>query len=515
MANVDASLRSLATGEFIDNATQNWFAKPQPKRVHLATQPTKRLPLPIWITLTAAALLLVAVGSVAYSIGSADGKMSAEDTDRPTDEVLSETKISGHATLRRAAGIRWSDESNSFHEGDLLPSGIIKFDAGVAEIDFFCGATVVVEGPAQLSLESDWMLRLIRGRLRANVPPAARGFTVRAADSEIIDLGTEFALEVETDHVHVAVVDGEVKLNGGRHDGLHLYAGETRSLSGRDIGEKVIDVRRFIDVERLHASETAVQFANWKSKSELRSRDERLIAYYPIALNASRRLVPNVANSGHELDGKIVGPVDLEPGRFGEASKSLDFGRPGARVRTLIDGEFNAFTFSCWAKIDSLDHKYNALFMSDGYENGELHWQIHNDGRMMFSVMVDDTPGTGTGSHPDARFHRIYFTPPIWEVTRAGKWMHLCAVYDPESRKVSQFVDGVNVSSESILDQFLVTSLRIGTAEIGNWGQPLRKSPDFAVRNLNGAIDEMMIFDAALGSDEIRAIYEGGKPFAY
>ena len=31
--------------------------------------------------------------------------------------------------------------------------------------------------------------------------------------------------------------------------------------------------------------------------------------------------------------------------------------------------------------------------MSDGYETGELHWQIRNDGRLMFSVMVDDTQG--------------------------------------------------------------------------------------------------------------------------
>lgn len=47
----------------------------------------------------------------------------------------------------------------------------------------------------------------------------------------------------------------------------------------------------------------------------------------------------------------------------------------------------------------------------------------------------------------------------------------------------------------------------------GNWGQPFRKSPGFAVRNLNGAIDELAIFDDALSAEEIQTLYENGKPF--
>ena len=54
--------------------------------------------------------------------------------------------------------------------------------------------SVVVEGPAKLDVESDWSVRVLEGRLRANVPPAARGFIVKAADSEIVDLGTGVAV---------------------------------------------------------------------------------------------------------------------------------------------------------------------------------------------------------------------------------------------------------------------------------------------------------------------------------
>ncbi len=100
----------------------------------------------------------------------------------------------------------------------------------------------------------------------------------------------------------------------------------------------------------------------------------------------SGRAVANAAASGPEADGLLVGPVEQSAGRFGIHSAGLNFERTGARVRTRVDGEFQALTFACWVRIDSLAHRYNALFMGDGNENGEPHWQIRDDGRLMFSV---------------------------------------------------------------------------------------------------------------------------------
>lgn len=190
-------------------------------------------------------------------------------------------------------------------------------------------------------------------------------------------------------------------------------------------------------------------------------------------------------------------------------------------MRTRIDGEFHAFTFVCWVRIDSLEHRYNALFMGDGYENGEPHWQIRDDGRLMFSVMVDDSQQPRHFSKLEqkvvtgAGLHHVYFTEPFWDITRSGQWFHLVAVYDPQARRVTQYVNGSEISSEPIIDRFYTSTLRIGPSEIGNWGQPFRKTPEFAVRNLNGTIDELAIFNAALTPGEIEALYEEGKPRGY
>ncbi|QDT66333.1 LamG-like jellyroll fold domain-containing protein [Calycomorphotria hydatis] len=472
----------------------------------------------------AAIAVLALVGGFAFKFG----QLNVAPPDGPVvdseDDTLEQREpyIAGHATLRRVVDMEWTADAPRYHQGDLLPAGRLKYDAGTAEIDFFCGATLIVEGPAELDLESDWSVRVLKGRLRANVPPAARGFVVKAADAEIVDLGTEFTLDVSVDNARVEVIDGEVELRGNGHDSSRLVTGqkqwiketETPLVSGEGPSTP-------IDLQRRHLDAQLERFETWKTNSHRLSSDERLIAHYPIALSPDSRVIANAASSTSMRDAQIIGPVEHKLGRFGEASAGLGFSRPGARLRTRIDGEFEAYTFTCWVRIDSLEHRYNALFMSDGYENGEPHWQIRDDGKLMFSVMVDDSQNIEFFNKEeqrvvrDAGLHRVYYTEPIWDITQSGQWLHLAAVYDPAHRVVTQYVNGEQISRQEIIDKFYINKLTIGAAEIGNWGQPFRKTPWFAVRNLNGAVDELAIFNAALTSDEIHSLYEQGKPLGY
>ncbi|MEM9644945.1 MAG: LamG-like jellyroll fold domain-containing protein, partial [Planctomycetota bacterium] len=353
-------------------------------------------------------------------------------------------------------------------------------------------------------------------------PPAARGFLVKAAESEIIDLGTEFALEVASGNARVEVLDGEIELRGGEHDGNHLITGQRTWLKGSDEPAAFETLTTLDDVQQRRRDANVRRFNEWKEASRSQRQDPRLIAYYPIAeMTKEARTVRNAASSGEPFDGKVIGPVERKRGRFGVDSEGLDFERTGSRVRTRIEGEFEAFTFTCWARIDSLHHVYNALFMGDGYENGEPHWQIRDDGRLMFSVMVDDAQSVRVTDRfsktfvQDAGLHRVYFSDPIWDISKSGQWLHLAAVYDPRGRQVRQFVNGAMVSEEQIIDKFFTPKLRIGPSEIGNWGQPFRDSPWFAVRNLNGTIDELAIYKEALDAEEIETMYQRGKPLGY
>ena len=85
--------------------------------------------------------------------------------------------------------------------------------------------------------------------------------------------------------------------------------------------------------------------------------------------------------------------------------------------------------------------------------------------------------------------------------------MHLASVFDPEERYVAHYVNGEEIAREAIPDKFFVDRLHIGNAEIGNWGEPHREDPEFAIRNLNGRMDELAIFRVALDAEEIAELH--------
>ena len=93
----------------------------------------------------------------------------------------------------------------------------------------------------------------------------------------------------------------------------------------------------------------------------------------------------------------------------------------------------------------------------------------------------------------------------------SGQWLHVASVFDPAAREVSHYVDGELIDRQEIEERFFIETLRIGNGEIGNWGLPKREDPTFAIRNLNGRMDELAIFRAALDEEEIAALYAASR----
>jgi hypothetical protein len=120
------------------------------------------------------------------------------------------------AWLVNAQNCSWSDGDPP---GDLRPGRTLRIDRGLAEIQFRCGARVVVEGPARLEFLSATSARLHDGKLAARVPPEASGFEILCPQGRVIDLGTEFGLSVSpTGAADVYVFEGRVEAvpAGGR-----------------------------------------------------------------------------------------------------------------------------------------------------------------------------------------------------------------------------------------------------------------------------------------------------------
>ncbi len=413
----------------------------------------------------------------------------------------------GYAVLAEHSEAIWVNQPN-LDRGDLVPQGPLQMESGLAQLELFSGVTIIVEGKAEFEINSPMEMSVSHGKIRALVPTAAHGFKVLTNSGEVVDLGTEFALNVTSEHADMHVLQGEIEWHPTAKQKQLLSDGQSLRWTTTGNPESVaFEPNQFpglADFERRFVSQRLQRRQAWSDSAEAVSGDRRMIAYYP--MNQSKEWGRQLLDESHSgLDGTVVS-ARHDADRWGQSGSALNFSPAGSRVRVSIPGEHRSMTFYCWARIDSLDRIYNSLFLTDGHELNEPHWQIMSDGRLFFSVKRRDT---SSGSRKDKH---IAYSPSFWDPSQSGKWFQIATVYNVDEQTTTHFVNGEAISQDRISDEYIVDTVRIGAASIGNWNEPTRADPNFALRNLNGAIDEFAIFSDALSASEIAALYEKGRP---
>jgi hypothetical protein len=124
------------------------------------------------------------------------------------------------ALVSASVGAVWSEAgTTTAAAGDvprlgstLIAGRQVQLIEGYARLTFVNGVEVIVEAPARVTLESATRVLLDRGRLTAKVPDRAHGFAVGTGVVEIVDLGTEFGVNVTpAGDVDVPVFTGKVQ----------------------------------------------------------------------------------------------------------------------------------------------------------------------------------------------------------------------------------------------------------------------------------------------------------------
>lgn len=458
-----------------------------------------------YLPLALAALLVIALTG-AWLLGP-----SSRSTPSPLANSASpaegEPVAQGFAVVTDQSNAQWA-EGRSFSQGELIPPGPLRLESGTVQLDLFSGVTVIAEGAASFEIVSSMEMRVHEGKLRALVPPPARGFVVQTNQGQLVDLGTEFAVDVQSDHADVHVLDGEIEWHPVDAPKQRFETGEavrwTRQGEAAPL-EPVLHAASSVSaLEASLARQREERRRLWQSQNTSHATDPRVIAYFP--MNTPGPWHRRLQGSGPgQMEGTIVRTQRVAD-RWGHADTALDFSPTGSRVRLYVPGSHSALTLYCWARIDSLDRWYNSLFLTDGHELHEPHWQIMNDGRLFFSVKAHEKWGP---NNPDKH---ICFSPSFWSASLSGRWIQLATTYDSATGEVLHYLNGEVLSRETVPEAMRVTDIRIGAASIGNWSEPKRNDPDFAIRNLNGAIDEFLLLNTALTPGEIASLYQAGKP---
>jgi FecR protein len=142
----------------------------------------------------------------------------------------------------------------------------IRITRGQLKLIYDNGTVVTLHSPAIYNVRSSMLARVWLGKLTAKVAKGAEGFTFETPRANVIDLGTEFGIEVnDNGATDVVVFKGEVDLNylNRTHEGSRqqrLSMGEGVHLDSQGTASRIVSITngRFSDdmvesaVDRLH-----------------------------------------------------------------------------------------------------------------------------------------------------------------------------------------------------------------------------------------------------------------------
>lgn len=385
------------------------------------------------------------------------------------------------ATVARDAGVE------ELSTGAKLRGETHELKAGSVELSTRRGARLVIEAPARFRFESAQRLRMMSGRLSADVPPAAKGFTVITPSGDAVDLGTRFGVDVPASGAaEIHVFQGEVIAKAsGNANKQSLRGGDAVTMNGGASTVRELRSSAFIQADEMNGLSAGLAAGQ-------RARSEAAL----VALKNDPALVALLDFESGEARPGVFRTVQ---GRW-PGSRAPEFVNVGDHLKLDVGGDraWPQLTLAAWVRLDRLGAPYQSLLHTDGWSRsnpGQVHWMVTRHTTMRLALFANTlAPGSDEADgYPDS------LTSVLPE---QGRWVHLASVYDAEKRTVRFYLNG-HFDKET--RQAIAHPARLGPAQIGNWDQQDRK--------LSGRIDELILLGRAMSDAEVRALFEAGNPY--
>lgn len=385
------------------------------------------------------------------------------------------------ATVYKGAGVE------ELANGTSLRGETQTIKAGTVELITARGARVVIEAPAQFRFESAQRLHMMSGRLAADVPPSAKGFTVITPSGDAVDLGTRFGVDVPmSGAAEIHVFQGEVIAKAsGTKTKQSLRKGDALTMDQGTSATRELRSSAFIQSDEM-TELTAGLAAGQRARSES-------------ALAALRKDPALIALLDFESDESHPGVFRTVQGRW-PGSQAPEFVNIGDHLKLNVGGdrEWPQLTLAAWVRIDRLGAPYQSLLHTDGWSKdnpGQVHWMITRKTTMRLAL-IGNTLAPGSDEREGFPDSLLSVLP------EQGRWVHLVTVYDSTARTVRFYLNG---QFDKETRQEIAFPARLGHAQIGNWDKQDRK--------LSGRIDELLLLGRAMSDDEVRALFAAGNPY--
>ncbi|MCM2679765.1 LamG-like jellyroll fold domain-containing protein [Echinimonas agarilytica] len=386
---------------------------------------------------------------------------------------------------------------DSLHIGNHLGRGEVELHQGYSEITLNNGVVLVLEAPIKLQLKSAEQVILDHGKLIARVPPNAIGFRIDTPSSEIIDLGTEFGVEVNQNGASkVHVLDGEIKARGNTEQS-YRHAKKDEGLAF-DLAHQVTNFKSDAsEFMRVLPGNSALEpdYLHW-------SFNEQIEQQFP--------------STGQGLTSEQYPAIDRSPADTpishitGVFDQAIEFDGQGNWLETNFPGigHDDPRTVSFWLKIPkdfSINHAYGVV--NWGLQQDYAAWQI--------------SPNPEAIDGPLGRLRIGTYQAQVVGSTdlRDDQWHHIAVVlYGGETSNIAThvllYVDGELERTQNksiakidtLLDHPLSRPLSLGR-NIGYEDKAQHEQQMF----FKGALDELYVHEAALSQQQIQQLMNQNK----
>lgn len=428
--------------------------------------------------------------------------------------------VSTVATLTATHNAQWAERA-LVHGEPLYAGDSLTLTVGFAEITTIEGTAVLLEAPCAIQFDEQGnALRLQRGKLSANVPPQAVGFTVHTPTARVIDYGTQFGVDVREDGTtHTAVFTGEVELSelSKSQDqparNVRLTEGWSSQVSRRGVLNREPKAVSAKDHGRFAKSiDEVIDPAFAYRRAVLASKP---VVYW--GFDEDQANTRNLAGQS-DYNGHAIGEATRGEGLFGSALKLTGQAESMggfASENPLSLKDAKAYTLEAWCWIERPHH---GRVLALAQLEDDLSFRPKHFG--MIEVMSGSGIPAGLLQDQDSiRF--LHRNPPSFDsgtgsdifsnqAAPIGQWVHLVAVKDGKKGRV--YLDGKLVAASND-NQPIATDQPIGLF-VGISPMLLRSelsaSPtDF--RPFAGRIDEVAVYDLALSHETIRRHFSLGQ----
>ncbi|MDA7921737.1 FecR domain-containing protein [Verrucomicrobiales bacterium] len=382
------------------------------------------------------------------------------------------------ARLEHSKGLIWDNSSQDrIRDDGWLANGLLKVAEGEASITLNSGASILVEGPAQLSIESGNRVFLKSGRLTANVPPPASGFTVNTPRLNAVDIGTRFGVSVEPNgDSEIHVIQGEVEAS--RSSGLSSVVSILEGMAVR-ADERTRSELQPIDYDgdRFSQSIGVADIIQPSLRFDFDGSGGALVEDSGAADNYDANLVGDgeLGRSPHRATGHSGGGLIFQKGEALEIDLARDF---------RLDAPHSvAFWVKLPPKLGSSKQNQILQYGRDG-----LSWNVSSNlessrgQRGALRVEFGDAYLVGSTEIADGNWHHVAYRHIGGETPDLASNLHL-------------FIDG---KLEPISD-FQSGAVSAGSARLLRLGS-------YDENGLQGWIDNLVIFQEAVSTTQLQEL---------